>query len=134
MLVLDASIVVGSYFEHEPHHKRAKDFFDKLVASQEGVIVPETFVLEVASAIARGTGLAQEAESFSNELFNLPSFTFLELNREFILQARSIAIHNRLRALDSCYLAAARQYGLTLYTLDREQLKKAPPDIKVKLI
>lgn len=134
MYVVDASIILAALFVTEPNHTAAKRFLDQIKDRHERIIVPEILHLEVASAIARVTADEAAAERFANALLALPGFTFVPLNREFVLQARSIAVHNRLRSLDSCYLAVARQYGLTLVTLDKEQRSRAPADVTVKSV
>lgn len=132
MYVIDASVILSSFFSGEPKHQAAKRFFDSVRQHKNRVVVPEIVHLEVASAIARVSGDRHKAEQFANYLMAIPEFTFVPLTREFVLQARAIAVHAGTRALDSCYLAVTRQYGLTLVTLDQEQAKRSPADIAVK--
>jgi predicted nucleic acid-binding protein len=131
MLVIDASIIVSSYFEREKFHKRAKKFFQKIIEAKETILLPEIAFPEIASAIARGTNDPQYALNFCEELRRLPNFVFIPVDESISQFSVEIASKYFLKGADSIYVAVAYKYSAALCTLDEKQKEKASKIVEV---
>ncbi|MBU4299483.1 hypothetical protein KJ636_05590 [Patescibacteria group bacterium] len=76
MIVVNASLIVSSFFQQEREHLKAKGFLNKLLQEDETILLPEIALPEIASAIARGTKEAVLAINFCRELRKFPNFVF----------------------------------------------------------
>jgi predicted nucleic acid-binding protein len=131
MLVIDASIIVSSYFEREKFHKRAKKLFQKIIEAKETILLPEIAFPEIASAIARGTNDPQYALNFCEELRRLPNFVFIPVDESISQFSVEIASKYFLKGADSIYVAVAYKYSAALCTLDEKQKEKASKIVEV---
>lgn len=55
----------------------------------------------------------------------------MSLDEALADRAADLAATARLRGADAVYAAVAQQYGTTLVTLDRRQLERLPPLVKI---
>jgi len=131
MKVFDASLIVSSFLEKEKFHKEAKLVLDHAISAGETIILPEIVLPEVASAIARGTGISVHAIDFCKELRKIPNFIFVPIDELLSEIAVEIASKYFLRGTDAIYVALAYRYNAELITLDKEQMVKASKIIKV---
>jgi len=131
MIVVDASFIVSCYFKKEKFHKKAKQFFQKLLAEKETILLPEIAFPEIASAVARGTGNSKYATEFCREIRNLPNFIFIPIDQVISEISVEIASNYFLRGADAIYVAVAYKYNGTLVTLDKKQKEGASKIVMV---
>jgi predicted nucleic acid-binding protein len=131
MFIIDASIIVSSYFTTEKFHEKAKNFLEILIKRKETILLPEIIFPEIASAIARGTKNPRYALEFCQELRRLPNFIFLPIDESISWISVEIASNYFLKGADAIYVAAAYKYGCELATLDKTQKERASKVVKV---
>jgi predicted nucleic acid-binding protein len=88
-------------------------------------------VVEVAAAVARVLSEAARVVALAAALRGLPNQTLVPLDGVLADRAAGLAAAARLRGADAIYAAVAQQYGTTLVTLDRQQLDRLLPAIRV---
>ena len=88
---------------------------------------PILLLVEVAAAIAWALDDTDRAVALAAALHGLPNQTLVLLDEALADRAIALAAIARLRGADAVYAAVAQQYGITLITLDRQQLDRLPP-------
>jgi predicted nucleic acid-binding protein len=125
--VVDASVWVSRLVVGDVHHERCRDWFENQAASEGFLVSPVSMLAEVAGAISRRTGqhsLAHEAVALIQAL---PNLRLVSVDQPVGRLAADLAGDGGLRGADALYVATAASLGLTLVTLDREQLERASP-------
>lgn len=131
VLTLDASILVAACRPREAGHRAAASLLAAVRAVGAPLIEPALLPVEVAAALSR-TGTEPElARDYALALLGLPRFTLVALDERLARQAADLAARHRLRGAEALYVAVALLYGASLVTLDREQLRRAPPGLVV---
>lgn len=131
MVVIDASIIVAAYFEKEKFHKTAKLFLEKFMAENKTALLPEIALVEIASAISRGTKNTEYAIEFCQELRKLPNFVYMTIDESLSELAVLTASKFYLRGADAIYTALAYKHNAELATLDFEQKEKSSKIVKI---
>ncbi|WP_456475338.1 type II toxin-antitoxin system VapC family toxin [Candidatus Pyrohabitans sp.] len=126
MYCLDASVLVNSVVEREEHHEFSRELMNRIRESNVNVVVPEIALPEIASAIARGTGIADKAIEFVGILRQLPNIVFIPIDSELADLSSKLAAEYKLRGCDAIYVGVASYFNAKLVTLDKEQQKRAP--------
>jgi predicted nucleic acid-binding protein len=60
-----------------------------------------------------------------------PNQSLVPLDSAVARRAIDLAARLRLRGAGAVYAAVAQQYGTTLITVDRQQLERLPPEVRV---
>ncbi|MGZ8284368.1 MAG: type II toxin-antitoxin system VapC family toxin [Allosphingosinicella sp.] len=118
--VLDASLTLAWHFEDEVHED-AEMLAGR--ASDEGVVVPHHWFLEVSSALLRGERLrrtsAELTSDFLERLATLPMEVDVAEPAKISSVLIPLARAHRLSVYDAAYLELAGRRGLFLGTLDQ---------------
>jgi len=121
---IDASVFVNAFNPHERGHAESLAFLTVVREQGSAIVVPTLLVTEVAAAVARASGDADDALAYARAIARLPHLTFVSLTPTFALQAAELAATHRLRGADAVYVGVARLYGATLVSRDEEQLMR----------
>ena len=129
MYVVDASVHVADAHPQEPRHAQARALLARLAAEQHLVYLPEIVLAEIAAAISRGTGERALAQRLVAALRRVPHFQYVPVDDVLGDLAASLAAEYQIRGCDAVYVALARQRGVPLITLDRQQRERVPSDV-----
>jgi predicted nucleic acid-binding protein len=131
MYTLDASVHVSALNPHEPESAASQAFLRLLYQRPIPLFCPTLLVVEVAAAIARTLDDADRAVALAVLVRDWPNQTLVPLDSPLADLATDLAARWRLRGADAVYAAVARQHGATLVTLDRQQLERLSPEVRV---
>jgi len=84
---------------------------------------------EVAAALARGTGDSDLALMAVAELRRLSGLTIIPIDEHLGELASRVAALYSVRGCDAVYISLALALEITLVTLDRQQLERAPSNV-----
>lgn len=132
MFCVDASVLTSAFIETEPHSQRSKEFLSKARDGDIKIFLPEIAVVEVTSGIFRATKREDLALKFLGAVRAASNFNFVAVDQRLANRASGVVTITELRGADAIYVALAMAYGITLITLDRDQLRKAKKLIQVK--
>lgn len=132
MYCIDASVILSAARGTESASKRSRLFLDALKVNQEKVFLPHIALPEIASGLMRATGDAPFTASFVEALRDVPNFSFVAVDSDLSNTAVHVILKTSLRGADALYVALTLEYGLTLITLDREQLKRGADLVSVR--
>ncbi|HJT56766.1 MAG TPA: type II toxin-antitoxin system VapC family toxin [Ktedonobacteraceae bacterium] len=125
IVVVDATVWVSRWMPREINHDVSRQWVERY-AGEGGIFVAPAFILiEVAAAIARGTGDPQLARTVIRDLCFYNAVRILSLKDELMWDAVDVAVSLQLRAGDAAYVAVARRHNIPLVSWDKEQLRKA---------
>ena len=119
-VTLDASVWLAAAMPGEPDHESARAVVDHLVKARESLEQPTLFVVEVAGAVRRRSGSAQQAADAVAQIASLRTIRLHVLEGLLAESAAGIAGVLGLRAADAVYLSTSVSAGATLITLDHE--------------
>jgi predicted nucleic acid-binding protein len=119
-VTLDASVWLAAAIPGEPDHEAARQVVDRLVRDGEPLDQPTLFVVEVAGAVRRRSGSAQQAADAVARIASLRSIRLHALAGPLAESAAGIAGVVGLRGADAVYLSTSVAAGATLVTLDHE--------------
>ena len=120
MAVIDASVWIALFNEHDKFHEPADAIYRSLFLNQERICIPAIAFTEVAGVMKRvtnDTNIAIEAVLSMKELNPKVFADFSKLEPI----ATEIAISQSVRGADAYYLAAAKLTKSKLYTFDTQQ-------------
>lgn len=121
--VVDASIGVALVSPDEPHHASATERYHALVSAGARFVTTSFYVFETGNALARAKQKALAPERYEEvRALAVP----LELADAGLVRAFRIASEGKLSFYDAAYLALAEQEDATLWTEDKEILKRYP--------
>lgn len=132
MFCVDASVMVSAARGGERHSAASAHFLSRVKAENLKVFLPELAVPEIASGLMRATKNAPFVRAFTGGVRNVPNFSFVALDSNLSNLAVTVIAETGLRGADAVYVALALDYGLTLITLDNEQLKKGQKLVAVR--
>lgn len=132
MLCIDASVIISAARGGEPSSDRSRTFLDTMRRDRLKAFLPEILITEVTSGLFRATKNAPFSVAFARSLRTIPNFSFVTMDSRLTDRAVEIIGQTGLRSADALYAALAFDYGLTLITLDREQLTKSRALISTK--
>jgi predicted nucleic acid-binding protein len=131
MYTIDASVHVSAVNPSETDSVDSQAFLVWVRQRQLPLFCPTLLLTEVAAAIARALGNIDRAISLAGALRRWSGQTLVPLDETLSDRSVHLAATMRLRGADAVYAAVAQQYGTTLVTLDRQQLERLPPALKV---
>lgn len=133
MFCVDASVFLSAAKGDEPYSKESKGFLDSVEREGYKILAPEILIPEVASGLMRATKDPDFSLEFVSALRGLPNCTFVPVDGRLADTAAKVIFETALRGADAIYVAVAFEYGLSLITLDKEQLEKGKKVIQVML-
>jgi len=126
MMVVDASVWVGSLVAEDAHHVASLHWLSQQFADSGATLVAPSLLLpEVAGAVARRTGKLDLAQRILDGLLRFPELELIPLDEDLSLAAARLAARLCLRGADACYVAVAQVLGLPLVTWDAELQQRA---------
>ena len=120
MVVIDASVWIALFQEHDKFNKRAEDIFRSIALEHERICIPAIAFTEVAGVMKRVT---KDRNTAIEAVFNMKEMgpeviaDFAELEPH----ATELAIKHNTRGADAYYLAVAKLTKSKLYTFDKQQ-------------
>lgn len=123
-VVVDASVAIRLVIEEQGGHAEARTAMDALVAQDRRPLAPEVFTFEVGNVIARAQGKPERKAARFDAARGLVEL--VPLGDAALARAMGIAVDGKLSFYDAAYLALAEQERATLWTEDREILKRFP--------
>lgn len=124
-IVVDASVWVSRLVEGDVHHARCRQWMDSQAAGGGLLVAPVLVLAELAGAISRRTNRPSLARQAVRGLQALPQLRLVSVDPPLADLAAGLAADHALRGADAVYVATASQLGLSLVTLDDEQLRRA---------
>jgi len=124
MPVVDASVWVALFKSDEAGHEASRAWLEDARRRGESLVAPVIVLAEVAAALGRGLGdpaLARRSMDLLRTEHFVKPFPVTEAMAQ---RAGSLAAEHRIRGCDAIYVALARQLGMPLVTLDRQQLER----------
>jgi predicted nucleic acid-binding protein len=132
MYVIDASVHVADARPQERWHAEARAFLGRAQQGEWTVYVPMIALAEIAAAISRGARQPVLARRLIAALRRVPHFEFVAVDEPLGQLAAELAADHQIRGCDAVYVALARQRGVTLITLDRQQRERVPSDVTAR--
>lgn len=124
MFTIDASVYVNSLKPYEANSSVSQAFLELIHNRGATIIEPTLMRVEVAAALARILPDPRLAVSMADAISALPGQVWRALDETLAEQSATLAAERRLRGADAVYAALALREGLTLVTLDRQQLER----------
>jgi predicted nucleic acid-binding protein len=124
-VVVDASVWVSRMVPGDVHHERCRAWFEAQTVGGDLMVSPVLLLPEVAAAISRRTGQPRLARRAVDLLQELSSVRLVSVDPALAKAAAQLAADHALRGADAVYAATAQHLGLSLVTLDGEQLERA---------
>ena len=131
MYTIDASVHVSALNPAETEFATSLAFLTLVQRRQYPLFCPTLLPIEVAAAVARALNDAERATALATALRDWQNQTLVPLDEALMDRATNLAASTRLRGADAVYAAVAQQYNTMLVTLDRQQLQRLPPVIRV---
>lgn len=123
MLVLDASVGIRVALQSQPGHKEALACYERALRHGYEPVAPDLYLYEVGNVIARGRSEAGRLE----RLLEIQALADVRRpSPEALARALDIAGDGKLSFYDATYVALAEELASTLWTEDREILKRFP--------
>lgn len=132
MLTLDSSVIVAALREQEDMHKESLRLLEKVKNDEYSAVEPYSVLVEVVAAIRRRTGSEELAERVKEDLQNIDSIYFFELESDRAKEAADIAKKSGMRGMDAIVVQLAKEFNTTLVSLDSDVVSKAKYIVKVK--
>lgn len=130
-VVLDASVMVAAVTMREIGHAPAKAFMEACTAHALPILIPAIALAEFSGALSRTGRSVQQTRRILAVYRNQVDFAIAPVEIVLGEDAAAIALLQHIKGCDAIYLALAREQGLPLVTLDREQRERAPEDVEV---
>ena len=124
LFVADASVWVASLVTVDAHYPASRRWFQVQVDRDEPIVAPSIALAEVAGAIARRTGDADEGREAASLMQRLPNIGLVPIDRSLAEFGAGLAADRGLRGADAMYVAVASRLGIPLVTWDDEQLMR----------
>jgi predicted nucleic acid-binding protein len=133
MPVVDASVWVANYHPGDPAHERCSAWLRGAIRAGEPLTAPSLVVAEVAAAITRITGRAEQASDIVEQILGLDRLELVELDRARAERAAGVAASARVRGADAIYLALAAERADVLFSVDRQQRERGSLVVEVRI-
>lgn len=128
-VVLDASLLVAGIRPGELYYHEARRAVETLTRERVNLFAPAIVLAEVAAAIARGSGSADQAARDVQLVRRLAGLQIVAVGGTLADLAARVAAQQHLRGCDAVYVALAQQQRAVLITLDNEQRQRAPATV-----
>ncbi|OGO27682.1 MAG: hypothetical protein A2Z16_05435 [Chloroflexi bacterium RBG_16_54_18] len=132
MFTIDASVHINAINPSEAGSTESQAFLSLVRERTLPVVSPTLLLVEVAAAVARAFDNPAQGIALSQALRLLPGHTWIPLDDLLAGEASRLGAEHRLRGADAVYAAVARRYQTTLVTVDRQQLSRLSPILKVQ--
>lgn len=124
-MIVDASVWVARFLAADRHHDVAMACITALLEHESRLVIPVLAWPEVAGAIARRTGAAENGHAAVGIIRALRWIESIPMDQSLAYEATQIAGSRRLRGADAVYVALAVMRRVPLITLDSEMLERA---------
>jgi len=124
-VVVDASVWVSRLVPSDVHRERCRDWFEARSAIGDLIVSPVLLLPDVSRAISRRTGRPGLARRAVELLQEVSLLRLVSVDPTLARLAAQLAADHALRGAHAVYAATAQQLGLSLVTLDSEQLERA---------
>ncbi len=131
-LTLDSSVIIAALRGQEKKHRECITLLEKIKNAEYVAVEPYTTLVEIVAAIRRRTGSKQLAERVKNNLQEIDSIYFLDLESNRANEASDIAKKSGMRGMDAIVVQITKEFNATLVSLDDEMIAKAEGIVKVK--
>jgi predicted nucleic acid-binding protein len=124
-LVVDANVFVSAADGTDRFSASSRSFLSAVVNAERTILVPALAHLEIACALARRLGNAEQGRRIARQLMDSPLISMHPLDRSLLDAALERGTASLLRAADACYAALAERMSGELVTWDVELIKRA---------
>ena len=124
-MIVDASVWVARFLPDDRHHDIAMACITTLLERESRLVIPVLAWPEVAGAIARRTGVAENGHDAVGIIRGLRLIESIPMDPSLAHEAAQLAGTRRLRGADAVYVALAVTHRMPLITLDAEMLERA---------
>jgi len=124
-VIVDASVWVARFLEVDRHHEIARSCVTALLERESRLAIPVLAWPEIAGAVARRTGVAENGGNAVNAIRAVRWIESVAIDPSLAETATRIASNLKLRGADAVYIALAVARKAPLITLDREMLERA---------
>jgi len=124
-MIVDASVWVARFLDADRHHDVAMACITALLERESRLVIPVLAWPEVAGAIARRTGVAENGHDAVDIIRGLRWIESVPMDQSLAHEAAKIAGSRKLRGADAVYVALAFMRREPLLTLDAEMLERA---------
>jgi predicted nucleic acid-binding protein len=132
VFTIDASVHLNALNPNEDGSTESQAFLARIYQDGLPVYSPTLLLVEVAAAIARVFNNPAQGIALSQALRLLPGNTWIPLDDVLADEASRLGAEQRLRGSDAVYAAVARRHQTTLVTVDRQQLERLSPILRVR--
>ena len=130
-MVVDASVWVSALVGRDTHHGVSRRWLQQRLEATEPLIAPTLLLPEVAGAVARRTGAAEDGLEAAAEIQTMSAVRLVSLDAAICGEAARLAATLKLRGADAVYVAVARALNLAVVTWDQEIILRAGGIIEV---
>ncbi|MBI4197515.1 MAG: type II toxin-antitoxin system VapC family toxin [Chloroflexi bacterium] len=128
-VVVDASVLVASFLDHQDHHTEALEYTRGLESGNYFFHLPRLALIETLAAVNRRAQRNQQvyvanAQSSFEQWLADGKIAFYDLDGNRAKNAVDTALRDRLSGADAVYAALAEELGLELKTFDQEQSQR----------
>ncbi len=131
-ITLDSSVIVAALREQEEKHEECKRLLEKVKDGNFIALEPYIVLVEVVAAIKRRTGSTPLGERVKNDLQDIDTINFLDLDLVRADEAANIAKEIGVRGMDAIVIQIAKEFDSFLVSLDGEMVKRAKSVVTVK--
>ncbi|MBI5791090.1 MAG: type II toxin-antitoxin system VapC family toxin [Rhodocyclales bacterium] len=124
-MIVDASVWVARFLAADRHHGVAMTCITALLEREARIVIPVLAWPEVAGAIARRTGNAEDGHDAVAIIRALRLIESIPMDQSLAYEATQVAGSIRLRGADAVYVALAVMRREPLISLDSEMLERA---------
>ena len=124
-MIVDASVWVARFLADDRHHGNAMACITALLERESRLVIPVLAWPEVAGAIARRSGAAENGHDAVGIIRGLRLIESIPMDPSLAQEAAQIAASRKLRGADAVYVALALTHRMPLLTLDAEMLERA---------
>ena len=132
LVVVDASVWVAYFIQHDVHHVACKTWLQNHALNRGTFAVPVLLLAELAGAVYRRSGKSELAKAALAEVLKLPELTIVPIDRTLGNLAADLAAQLGWRGADATYAALAYHLNVSLLSLDQEHQTRAGYLIKVR--
>jgi len=131
-VTLDSSVIVAALREQEEKHEECKRLLEKVKDGTFIALEPYTVLVEVVAAIKRRTESTPLGERVKEDLQDIETINFLDLDFVRADEAANITKEIGVRGMDAIVIQTAKEFDSILISLDGEMVKRAKTVVTVK--
>lgn len=123
-IVIDASVGMRVMIEDQEGHAESRACIQALLAAGHRLIAPEVYHYEMGNGLSRGPGDAARKARMLSAARGVVDL--VPLSESAADRAMAVAAAKKLSFYDAAYLAVAEEADVSLWTEDKEILKRFP--------